>query len=210
LGLTTSLAQPSGNVTGIAVDAGVETWGKRLELLKEAAPTALRIGFLARRAVWEGTETPAVVRAVRDAAEKTGVELSGVPVDSPIEEAAYRRAFEIIPKERIEALVVQDSAENLANRDFIVELVEKARIPAIYPFRDFAEAGGLMSHAVDLFEIDLHLARQIDQILRGTPLRDVPFYQGKSFQLILNAKGASALGLQFPPSLLARADEVIE
>jgi putative tryptophan/tyrosine transport system substrate-binding protein len=210
LGLTTSLAQPSGNVTGVVVDTGIEAWGKRLQLLKEIAPTAFRVGFLARKAVWEGTETPAVVSAVRTAAKTIGVDLFGVPIDSPIEEAAYKRAFEIISKDWVEALIVQDAAENLFYRKTIIELVEKRRIPAVYPFRDFAKIGGLITYAVDLFELYRHAAKQIGQILNGAPLRDVPFYESKSFQLILNAKGASVLGLQFPPTLLARADEVIE
>jgi putative ABC transport system substrate-binding protein len=95
LGLTTSLAKPSGNVTGVVVDGGIEGWGKKLQLLKEVAPTANRIGFLARQAVWHGTETPAVVRAVRAAAETIGFELIGVPVASPMQEAQYRSALKL-------------------------------------------------------------------------------------------------------------------
>jgi putative tryptophan/tyrosine transport system substrate-binding protein len=208
--LTTSLAQPSRNVTGFIVDAGVETWGKRFQLLREVAPTASRIGFLARKNVWEGTETPAVVRAVRTVAETLGIDLFGVPQDSPINEAANRRAFEIISRERIEALVVQDSAENIGYRQLIVDLVAKARIPAMYPYRDFAEVGGLITYNVDQFDLYRNGARQIDQILKGTPIQQVPWYQATLFQLIINLKTAKALGLTIPPSLLARADEVIE
>ena len=149
LGLTTSLARPSGNVTGVVVDAGIEGWGKKLQLLKEVAPRANRIGFLARQAVWEGSETPAVVRAVRAAAETIGVDLFGLPVASPMQEADYRRAFEIISTERIEALVIQDAAEYLPYRELIVKLVEKAKVPAVYPYRRFAEAGGLITYAID-------------------------------------------------------------
>jgi putative ABC transport system substrate-binding protein len=135
-GLTTSLAQPSGNVTGLVVDTGVEINGKRVELLKQIAPRALKIGFLCRKAVWEGTETPVVVRSVRDAAEKMGVTVAGVPVESPITEAAFRSAFEALARERIDALIVQDTMENLAHHKLIVELVRKAGIPAIYPYME--------------------------------------------------------------------------
>jgi putative tryptophan/tyrosine transport system substrate-binding protein len=210
-GLTTSLAQPSRNVTGFTVDAGaVETWGKRFQLLKEIAPTASRIGVLLRKKVWEGTETPAVLRAVRSTAATMGFDLFGVPEDSPINEATIRHAFEIIPRERIEALVVQDSAENLGHRQLIVDLVEKARIPAMYPYRDFADVGGLITYNSDQFDLYLNAARQIDQILKGTPIQRVPWYEPTLYQLIINLKAAKVLGLTVPPSLLARAEELIE
>jgi len=210
LGLTTSLAKPSGNVTGVVVDAGIEGWGKKLQLLKEVAPTANRIGFLARQAVWQGTETPAVVRAVRAAAETIGFELIGVPVAIPMQEAQYRSAFEIIATEKVEALLVQDAAEHVMFRKVIIDLVEKAKIPTIYPFRYYAEAGGLITYAVEEFELWRYAAIQIDQILKGKSVQEIPWYQARSFQLILNTKAASAIGIQFPPTLLARADEVIE
>ena len=210
LGLTTSLARPSGNVTGVVVDAGIEGWGKKLQLLKEVAPRANRIGFLARQAVWEGSETPAVVRAVRAAAKTIGVDLFGLPVASPMQEADYRRAFEIISTERIEALVIQDAAEYLPYRELIVKLVEKAKVPAVYPYRRFAEAGGLITYAIDEPELYRYAATQIDQIIRGKPIQEIPWYQTRSFQLILNTKAASAIGIEFPPALLVRADEVIE
>ena len=101
-------------MTGVVADAGIEGWGKKLQLLKEVAPRANKIGFLARQAVWEGTETPAVALTVRAAAETIGVELIGVPVASPMQEAQYRSAFEIIANEKVEALLVQDAAEHVA------------------------------------------------------------------------------------------------
>jgi putative ABC transport system substrate-binding protein len=209
-GLTTNLARPSGNVTGVVVDAGIEGWGKKLQLLKEVAPKARKIGFVARQAVWEGTETPAVVRAVRAAAETIGVDLLGVPISSPMQEAEYRHAFETIAIEKIEALVLQDAAEHVGYRELIVDLVNKAKIPAIYPYRTFAEVGGLITYAVDEFELHRYAATQIDQMLKGTPVQEIPWYQARSFQLILNTKAASAIGIEFSPTLLARADEVIE
>ena len=210
LGLTTSLARPSGNVTGVVVDAGIEGWGKKLQLLREVAPKARRIGFLARQAAWEGTETPAVVRAVRAAAETIGVDLLGVPVASPMQETEYRHAFETIATEKVEALVVQDTWENVAYCQLIVDLVGKAKIPAVYPFRNYAEVGGLITYSIDQVELMRYAATQIAEILKGKPVQEIAWYQPRSFQLILNTKAASAIGIEFPPTLLARADEVIE
>jgi putative ABC transport system substrate-binding protein len=210
LGLTTSLARPSGNVTGVVVDAGIEGWSKKLQLLREVAPKASRIGFLARQAVVEGTETPAVMQAIQAAAEIIGVDLIGVPVASPMQEPEFRTAFETIAMKKIEALVLQDSSENLVYRELIVDLVEKAKIPAIYPFRPWAEVGGLITYAVDEFELYRIAAAQIDQMIKGKSVHEIPWYQARSFQLILNIKAASAIGIEFPPTLVGRADEVIE
>jgi putative ABC transport system substrate-binding protein len=127
-----------------------------------------------------------------------------------MQEADYRRAFEIISTERIEALVIQDAAEYLPYRELIVKLVEKAKVPAVYPYRRFAEAGGLITYAIDEPELYRYAATQIDQIIRGKPIQEIPWYQTRSFQLILNTKAASAIGIEFPPALLVRADEVIE
>jgi len=160
LGLTISLARPSGNVTGVVVDAGIEGWSKKLQLLREVAPKAKRIGFLARQAVWEGTETPAVVRTIRAAAETFGVDLLGVPVASPMQEAEYRHAFETITTEKIEGLVVQDAPEHLVYSQLIVDLVAKAKIPAVYPYRSFAKLGGLITYAVDEVKLLRYAATQ--------------------------------------------------
>jgi putative ABC transport system substrate-binding protein len=210
LGLTTSLARPSGNVTGVVVDAGIEGYGKKLQLLREVAPKARRIGFLARQANVEGAEMPGIMRAVQAAAKTIGVDLIGVPVASPMQGPEFRTAFETIAMQKIEALVIQDTEENLVYRELIVDLVEKAKIPAIYPYRPYAKVGGLITYAVDEFELWRIAAAQIDQILRGKPVQEIPWYQTRSFQLILNIKAASAIGIEFPPTLVGRADEVIE
>ena len=210
LGLTTSLARPSDNVTGVVVDAGIEGWGKKLQLLREVTPKARRIGFLARKAVCEGTETPAVLRAIRAAAETIEADLIGVPVASPMHEAEYRSAFETIPMEKIDALVVQDAVEYEPYSKLIVDLVAKAKIPAVYPSRAFAEVGGLITYAIDQDELSRYSATQIIQMLKGRPVQEIPWYQSRSFRLILNTKAASAIGIEFPPTLLASADEVIE
>jgi putative ABC transport system substrate-binding protein len=111
-------------------------------------------------------------------------------------------------QEGAEAVYVTATVFSL--RRLIVELVEKYRLPAIYPFREFVEIGGLMAYAADTREIFLHAAEQIDQILKGAKPGDIPFYQARKFNLVINLKTAKALGLEIPNSVLARADEVIE
>jgi putative ABC transport system substrate-binding protein len=125
-------------------------------------------------------------------------------------EAEYRSAFETIPMEKIDALVVQDAVEYEPYSKLIVDLVAKAKIPAVYPSRAFAEVGGLITYAFDQDELSRYSATQIIQMLKGRPVQEIPWYQSRSFRLILNTKAASAIGIKFPPTLLASADEVIE
>jgi putative ABC transport system substrate-binding protein len=113
-------------------------------------------------------------------------------------------------KEGADALIVADSDDNAANRRMIVELAATYRLPAIYPLRSFARSGGVMSYGVDVADLLRHAAHQIDQVLKGANPANIPFYQATKFELVINLKTANALGLTVPPSLLARADEVIE
>jgi putative tryptophan/tyrosine transport system substrate-binding protein len=111
---------------------------------------------------------------------------------------------------KVGALVIGDFAENFTNRRLIVELAEKAKLPAVYPWREHVELGGLLAYAYDQPEMYRHAAHQIDKILKGAKPQDIPFYQTTKFNLILNLKTARSLGLTFPPPLLATASEVIE
>jgi putative ABC transport system substrate-binding protein len=185
------LARPGGNITGSTVDAGVEIIGKSLELLREMVPTASRVAWLASPAV---RESP-IGAALREAAQRMKISIVGPPLDPPFEEAGYRRVFEAMMQEGVDALVVDYQAENFTNRQLIVGFAEKARIPAIYPSRLFAEVGGLMAYGMDI---------------RDLKPSDIPFYQPTKFELVINLKTAKALGFTVPPSLLATADEVIE
>jgi len=137
-----------------------------------------------------------------------GISLFGTPLVGTVQEAEYRRVFAAMSQDHLDALMVIDAPENVANQRVIVELVEKARLPAIYPERGAVELGGLMAYAQDRRELFRQAAKQIDKILRGAKPQDIPFYQPTKFELILNLKTAKALGLTFPPSLVA--DEVIE
>ena len=113
-------------------------------------------------------------------------------------------------QDRIDALLVSENAENYARRRLVVELAEAHRLPAIYPFQDYALIGGLMAYAIDLEDLYRRAADQIGRILGGESAGEIPMYQSTTFQLVLNLTTARMLGITMPPSLLARADEVIE
>jgi putative ABC transport system substrate-binding protein len=131
-------------------------------------------------------------------------------LDSPIREADCRRAFAVLVQEGADALMLSTTPEIHAHRRLIVELAEKGWLPAIYGWRTVVEVGGFMAYVPDSAEIWRHAANQIDQILRGTKPGDIPYELPTKFELFINLKTANALGLTIPPSLVARADEVIE
>lgn len=206
VGLVPSLARPGGNVTGVSVDAGIQIWGKRLELLGEVLPKLSNARFLASQRNWERVEGP----AVREAANQLRISLAGALLGSPIDKAAYQRAFALMMQDQVDALVVSSEGEHITNRALIAELAAKHRIPAVYPFREFTEVGGLLAYSVDLGETGRQLADMIDKILKGAKPGDIPVFQQTKFELIVNLKTAKALGLEIPPKLVARADDVIE
>jgi putative tryptophan/tyrosine transport system substrate-binding protein len=206
-GLTTSLAHPNGNLTGVSIDAGTEIWSKRLAFLKEMVPRLSRACFLSSKRMWEdGSQmTP-----LRDAARQLDISLSGCSLEGPLREGEYRRAFAALSLDRPDAIVAGSEAEQFLNRRTIVELVEKTKLPAVYPFREYAELGGLIFYGTDLASLYRQMAQQVDQVLKGAKPSEIPIRQPTKFELIINLKTANALGLTVPPSLLARADQVIE
>ena len=207
MGIVESLARPGGNITGICPDSGLEIWGKRLELLREAVPGVSRAGFLASRGVWEITAEMAVLRR---AAERMGVSIIGPPLEGNLQEAEYRRVFDAMIQGRPDAVIVSDQTENLSNVRLIVEFAAKNRLPTIYPYREQVEAGGLMAYATDLLNNYRVAAGYVDQILKGAKPGEIPIYLAVKFELVVNVKAAKAIGLTIPPSVLLRADAVIE
>ena len=202
-GTVASLAHPGGNITGISLDAGFEIYGKRLQILKELLPPASKVGFLAVR---EERETPGGL-ALRDTAR--GLDISLIDISLPdADPSAIRRAFAEMPQQRLDALLVGQILYRY--RQLIPELAEQVRLPAIYPYREFVEAGGLMAYAPDLTELARHFAQQVYEILNGANPGDIPIYQPTKFELVINLKTAKGLGLTIPQSILTRADEVIE
>ena len=205
-GIATSLARPGGNITGVSVDAGREVWGKRLELLKEAIPGLSRIGFLADHETWDSWYGP----ALREAAQRQGLNFVGPQLHGSLQEPEYRRVILAIADAGAQALLASDQSENIANRGLISELATAARLPAMYAYPEFVSSGGLMAYGIKLSEAYRGAAGQIDQILRGTKPGEIPYQQATKFLFAINLKTANTLGLEIPPNVLARADEVIE
>jgi len=204
-GLVASLARPGGNLTGITLDAGIEIWGKRLELLKEAVPLTTRVAFLAMREGWEGS----FGEAMRDVASRLGVSLISMLPNTGTT-AEIERVFAAMAEQRPNAVLVSGEGDLYAHRKLIVDLAEKYRLPTMCPYRDFTDAGGLMAYTVDLAELLRRLASDVHQILNGTKPGDIPIYQPTRFEFLINRKTAKALGLTLPPTLLSRADEMID
>jgi putative tryptophan/tyrosine transport system substrate-binding protein len=202
-GLVTSLARPGGNITGVSVDAGFELWNKRLQLLREVVPTISKLAIL-------GSQINPEAAAMQEATEKAGIEIVGPFYMSKGTDDECREVFTTISQSGANGLLVGGNAELVTMRQLIAELAAKHRLPAIYDYRVFVEAGGLMSYGTDLMELLRWAARQIDQILNGANPSNIPFYQPTKFELVFNLKAAREIGLTVSEPLLARADEVIE
>jgi putative ABC transport system substrate-binding protein len=202
-GLVASLARPGGNVTGWT-HQGLELREKYLDLLKEAVPAATRIGVL-----WNPGNPihgPSL-KTVEAAAHALRVQLHLVGVREPRE---IEPAFAELARNRVEALTVFQDGMFLAHGPRIVALAARNRIPAMYATTDLVKAGGLMAYGVNLPEMYRRGASFVDKILKGAKPANLPVEQPTRFELVINLKTARDLGLTLPPSVLARADTVIE
>jgi putative ABC transport system substrate-binding protein len=203
--LVTSLGQPGGNLTGITLDAGIENWAKRLQILKEAIPSATKVAFLGMREGWEGASG----QYVRDAGAQLGISLAFI-LPQQGNTAEIERVFGSIEQQRPDAVLVSGEGDLYAHRQLIAALAEKKRLPMMCPYRDYVEAGALIGYAVDLAELLKRMADDVHQILKGAKPGDIPIYQPTKFELLINMKTAKTLDLTLPASLLARADQVLE
>ena len=203
LGLAASLRQPGGNVTGMT-SISSELASKRLELLRIVAPRASRIAIL-----WDerNPATRLSVAGTEAAAKPAGLTILSVPVRSPAEIEA---AFASLVRDRAGALIVVGSPAIFSHRKHLVELAMKHRLPTVVGSREYVEAGGLASYGPDYPDQFRHAAGHVDKILKGANPGDLPIEQPTKFELVINLKTAKALGLTIPPSLLQRADQVIE
>jgi len=202
-GLVPSLARPGGNVTGLT-DTPMEMEGKRLQLLKEAVPTVTRVAVLSHPGA---TPEPAFQRERETAARALGVTPQVYDVRDPAE---FAGAFDAMTQARVEALFVAADPFWWFHRHRIIALVAQHRLPAIYPDRDFVQAGGLLAYDVNRIATFRRLGFYVDRIFKGASPGDLPVEQPTKFDLFINGKTAKALGLTIPQSLLMRADEVIE
>ena len=203
VGHVASLPRPGGNITGLS-DLLTDLVAKQLEILKEAMPLARRVGVL-----WNPT-TPSHQRAVpaaQAAGEKLGVQLLMVPAGSA---EKFDGAFSVMTRERAGGFLAVASPLTHLQRAPLAELALKHRLPGIFSRRENVEAGGLMSYGADRADLYRRAAIYIDKILKGAKPADLPVEQASKYELVINLKTARPLGLEIPPMLLARADEVIE
>jgi putative tryptophan/tyrosine transport system substrate-binding protein len=204
LGLVTSLARPGGNITGLTSYVTHEISAKQLEVLKATVPKVSRVAVL-----WNPA-TPAAALWLREtevASLALGVQLQPLEARSLND---FDGAFAAMTTQRAGALLVLEDVLFINHRIRLADLAAKSRLPAMYTRREYVEAGGLMSYGPITSELFRRAATYVDKILRGAKPADLPVEQPTKFELVINLKTAKALGLTIPPSMLVRADQVIE
>jgi putative ABC transport system substrate-binding protein len=202
-GIVASLARPGGNVTGQTVMAsGLSS--KRLQLLKEAVPGLSRVAVLS---LLTDPVSALQVQEIEEAAGSMGLRLQNRGIRTADDVQA---AFGASAKDGAQGLLTTVATFFIIQRARVVELAAKHRVPAMYPVRDFVDSGGLMSYGPETLSLYRHTSVHVDKILKGAKPADLPIEQPTKFELVINLKTAKALGLTIPPSLLARADEVIQ
>ena len=203
-GLVTNLARPGGNVTGFTLFE-FSIGSKWLQTIKEIAPNVTRVAVLFNPTT--APYAPLYLRSIEDGTSSFAVDFSTLPLKDAVELEPTIKTFAATPNS---ALIVLTDTFTTVNRDRIIALAAKYRLPALYPYRFFAQSGGLVSYGVDTLEQYPRAAAYADRILKGEKPGDLPIQQPTKYELVINLKTANALGLTVPPSLLATADEVIE
>jgi putative tryptophan/tyrosine transport system substrate-binding protein len=203
-GFVASLARPGGNLTGTSFDAGAEIPAKQLQLIIEMVPNASRVAVL-----WNPTSP--VIRTYFQSAQNAAAELRlNLQSEEAKDAKDFEPAFDAMVREHADALIVLSDAFMTIHRATLAELTAKHRIPVLYGHNLYTEAGGLMSYGPSGPDLVRGAAAYVDKILKGATPADLPVAQPVKFALIINLKTAKALGLEIPPTLLARADKVIE
>ena len=206
-GIVKNMARPERNITGISLDAGIEMQGKHLEILRQAVPAALRVAYLSNRAEWEG----AWGQAVREAGQRSGVSIIGIPMELSAGEPEYRQAFETMAQQSVQALMANGLPPNSEHRDLILQLAVKYRVPSITWWTDIAETGQVfLAYAPDYPYYFGRWAEEVGQALNGVAPADIPIQQPTKLILAINLKTAKALGLEVPATFISSADTVIE
>lgn len=204
LGLVASLARPGGNVTGTSFDVGLEVFGKQLELFKEALPRLRRVAILSNAG---NPAQEIAVGNVKAAAQPLRLQLQHLPVHRPTE---FDAAFVAMRNKHADGLLVLVDAFFNMHRARVAELAAKNRLPSMFGFREFADAGGLMSYGPSASDIVRRAAGFVDRILKGARPADLPVEQPTRFELVINLRTAKAVGVSVPQRLLLRADQVID
>jgi ABC-type uncharacterized transport system substrate-binding protein len=204
IGLVESLSRPGGNMTGITFEAATETYAKRLQILKEIVPKVNRVAVLQAPG---DANVKFAMASLEGAAPNFGIQLSPIPISSSSDIAA---AFDEMRQSQSEALIVIAGLLTYRNGQQIADLALAHHLPSCHAFRETVAMGGLVSLGPDIRAMWRQAAGFIDQIIRGSQPRELPVQQPTRYELAINLKTAKALGLTLPPSLLARADVVIE
>jgi len=202
-GLVDSLARPGGNATGFSIVA-TDLSGRRLHLLNEIVPGLSSVAVMSNV---ENPQSQMELSETQSAAGRLDLRLHSVPISA---DTSIEDALEKIKKEPVQALIVVTDAILYSQRRQILDWTAGNRLPAMYPYREFPEAGGLISYAPNARDLFRRAASYVDRILKGANPGDLPVEQPTKFELIINLKTAKALGLTMPDKLLATADEVIE
>jgi putative ABC transport system substrate-binding protein len=203
-GVVASLARPGANITGLSLVSGETLAEKWVELCKEVVPRLSRVRVLAGLS-GQGSEVE--LNAVRHAGRALGVRIHSMRWHSP---GQLEGLFAVMITEHAEALIVTDDPLDFTHRAKIIDLANRRRLPAMYGFKEFAEGGGLMAYAASLTDLWRRAATYVDKILKGAKPADLPIKQPTKCDMVINLKTAKALGLTIPPSVLQRADEVIQ
>ena len=200
-GLVASLARPGGNVTGVTA-LSADLAAKRIQFLKEVAPAISRVGVL-----WNPDHADDELHETQAAARTLGIQIQSLEVRGP---ADFEGAFQAVVRGRAEAVIVVSSRQMALNRARILEFAGSSKLPLVCGWGPWAQGGALFSYGPDLNPLVRRAATYVDKILRGAKPADLPVEQPTKFELVINMKTANALGLTIPPSLLLRADRVID
>jgi putative ABC transport system substrate-binding protein len=202
-GIVPGLGRPGGNITGVSL-LNAELSGKALQLLKEAVPSLSRVSVFANS---QNRVHEEILEATRAAAGSLRVTVDVLDIRGP---DGLPGAFQAVTRQRAEGLLLLPDPVTLPHRKIVLEFAARRRLPAMYPFREMVDEGGLMCYGPNLVENFRAAAGYVDKILKGATVGDLPISQAAKFDLVINLKTARTLGLTIPPSLLLRADEVIQ
>jgi putative ABC transport system substrate-binding protein len=205
IGLVASLARPGGNVTGLS-SLAPELNTKRLEVLKDAVPKLARVGLLR----WPGTNITADLQLKELRAAALALKLKLEEIEMQPDAKGLETAFQTAKQKQVNAIMTTPDSRFFDERKRIVELAGKNRLPAIYPQKEFVEAGGLISYGTDSSDLYRRAAVYVDKILKGAKPADLPVQQATKFEFIINLKAAKQIGLTIPPRVLERANQVIK
>jgi putative tryptophan/tyrosine transport system substrate-binding protein len=200
-GFVQSLSRPGGNITGLSSEAGIDVVAKRVELIKELVPSVRRLVSLQ-----SAENPPEVLRSVEEASRRLGLSF----LLAEHSKTDFANAFELIRRERPDAMHVALNPGTFVKRHFIIEFAAENHIPTVYPGRYFIEAGGLICYAANSDDLNRRAAGHVDRILKGASPADLPVEQPTKFDLAINLRTAKELGLSIPACLLVQASEVLE